>query len=229
MRSLITCLSNALECDGAATPGSVMGVGNPMAPDGTNVGSGDMFPPKRKKRVKPGKESQEWPNDSGQIKEGLLSTDFGDIDDDLGLGFDHTLETIMNYAKKRSSITEKDWVNLYNIFKSQCREMQANTKPATMTIKKACLSKDYTIIAFLDKTTGGYKHNTQRFTYGIEIRKFIKNPRPIAVQVSYDPSDSELRFVRDYNVNHPQMLNFKLSEWFALPGIVWDQMRTHID
>lgn len=226
MKSLISYF----ECDGAATPGSVMGMGNPMAPDGTNVGSGDMFPTRRRKKVKPGKEQQEWPNDAGQVKEGLLDDDFGMSDDNFGLGWEKTLEDIVKMANGNSAIPEKEWVKLYDLFKIQCRELQAKTKPASMTIKKACLSKEYTIVAFLNKTSGGGSKilNTD-YTYGIEIRKFIKNPRPLAVQFSYVPYCERVMWRKDYHVNHPQALNFKTSEWFALPGFVWDELRKNID
>ena len=55
MRSLTQYFN---ECD-CATPGTVMGASNPMAPDGTTPGSGDMFPKTKHKKVKPGKEKQE--------------------------------------------------------------------------------------------------------------------------------------------------------------------------
>lgn len=224
MKNLITYLSNTLECDGAATPGSVMGMGNPMAPEGDAVGSGDMMPPKRRKKVKPGKEKQEWPDDTGQIKEGLLSNDFGDDDNDLGLGFDGLLEDVMEQFKK-PTMNEKSWSQLFEVFKISCKELEQRTKPATMSLMKACRKKDYTIVTFYNKSAGRGSTNC---IYGIEFRKFIRNPLPTALQIAYLPDRGLVRW-DDYKVNHPSAINFKLSEWFVLPGDVWDQIRSLID
>lgn len=40
------------ECEGNATPATTMGMGNPAAPEGDSVGSGDLFQTKRKKKMK---------------------------------------------------------------------------------------------------------------------------------------------------------------------------------
>lgn len=72
MKSLSQYIAN--ECgDGAATPGSTIGMGNPMMPgadgDDSIVGSGDLLTAKAKKEKK-------------KIKEGLLDIDL-DVKDEV--------------------------------------------------------------------------------------------------------------------------------------------------
>lgn len=229
-------LTSYFECDGAATPATVMGMGNPAAPEGDAVGSGDTFDfKKRKKKVKPGKEKQEWPSDAGQGKanEGLLDDDFGLTDDSLGLGFDKWLETYIEYLKEPGKCTEAQYNSLYTTFNVLCAELQANTKPDNVSILKACRSKVYTVITFLKKTSClGDTRNLSRIN-GIEIRKFVKNPRPQAVQIAWDPKRHEQvssrQVVRgqvfyEYGVNHPQNINMQYSEWYVVPGEVYDKI-----
>lgn len=224
MESLSTYIKQTLECDGAATPGTVMGMGNPMTPEGDAAGSGDTFDHQkkgRKKKVKPGKESQDWPSDMGQGKtnEGLLDDDFGSNDDDFGLGIDKQFEEYKKYMDMQySSMPESQWKKFFDSFKVVCRECHDRTIPESMSIMKACRSKDYTIVAFYTKGSNGYRRGD--YTYCIEIRRFIKNPLPTAVSLGYDGRGVSVH--SGYQVNHPQMLNFKLSEWFVLPRDKWD-------
>lgn len=77
-------------CDGAATPASTMGAGNPAAPDldGT-PGSGDMFPTakakKQKRRKKDVRVSWDKKDPVTDTYEGLLSADFDINDQDMKL------------------------------------------------------------------------------------------------------------------------------------------------
>lgn len=219
------------ECDGAATPGSVMGMGNPMAPDGTNPGSGDMFPKAKRKKVKSGKEKQEWPDDTN---EGLLDADFGLSDEDLGMGFDKMLEQFLEYlTDENANPTEQQYMNLYTTFKAACAEVQAKTKPDSISILKACRGKEYTVVTFYKKTSCSGVAKNLSYVNGIEIRRFIKNPRPEAVQIAWDPQTSHLmtsrkwyrsRWWYSYDVNHPQNISMQHSEWFVVPGNTYEQV-----
>ena len=234
-------LISYFECDGAATPGSVMGMGNPAAPDGSTPGSGDTFDhQKRKKKVKPGKEKQEWPDDPetgsggdrGQLREGLLDDDFGMSDDDLGMGFDKMLEVFIDYLVNVPNITEQQYNNLYTTFKAACAEVQAKTKPDNVSTLKACRGKVYAVVAFYKKTSCSGTPGSG-YINGIEIRKFIRNPRPDAVQIAWDPKHHELKSSKriikgipyyEYGVNHPQNINMQLSEWYVVPGEVYGEI-----
>lgn len=224
MKSLSTHIKYSLECDGAATPATVMGMGNPMAPEGDAVGSGDMFPTKKsgKKKVKPSKERQEWPNDAGQNKtdEGLLDDDFGLEDSDLGLGFDDMLEQYVSYMMGRIRPTESEYEQFFKNFKAVCTEVSASLN-LKVSVLRACRGKEYTIIGFYKKTGCG-DPRSMLYTNGIEIRKFIKNPRPEACQIAWDGKRITRRM--DYSVNHPTQLNTRVVEFMALPGYVWDKI-----
>lgn len=209
------------ECDGAATPATVMGMGNPAAPDGTTPGSGDTFDhQKRKKKVKPGKEKQEWPDDKGQGKanEGLLDDDFGMNDSDLGLGFDDMLDEFIAMYDEEEKPTEKAYEQFFNNFRAVAKEYSAshNIKDSIM---KACRGKVYTVIAFYKKGLMGAKGATHQNV--IEIRKFIRNPRPEAFAIGWGPKGLARR---NYYVNHPTNINIQMSEWYALPGDVWNKI-----
>lgn len=226
MKDLVTYFS---ECDGAAAPGTVMGMGNPMAPEGTTPGSGDTFDhQRRKKKVKPGKEKQEWPDDKDQdnTNEGLLDADFGADDNDLGLGFDKLLEQFAELLR-HPRMSMEEYFGFYDRFKATCKELQDKTKASSMSIMKACRGKELVVATFYDRnSTCGYARMAKSapYTHGIEFRKFIENPRPTAVQVAWDPNRN--RFVNnlDYNVNHPTTMNVQTSTWIVLPGWVWDKL-----
>lgn len=214
-------LTAYFECDGAATPATVMGMGNPMAPEGDSVGSGDTFDhQKRKKKVKPGKEKQEWPDDKGQDKanEGLLDDDFGMDDSDLGLGFDDMLDRFIAMYDGEEKPTEKDYEQFFNNFKAVAKGYSAsqNIKDSIM---KACRGKVYTVIAFYKKGLMGAKGSTHQNV--IEIRKFVRNPRPEAFAIGWSTRGLAMR---NYYVNHPTNINIQMSEWYALPGEVWNKL-----
>ena len=214
-------LTTYFECDGAATPGTVMGMGNPMAPDGTNPGSGDTFDhQKRRKKVKPGKEKQEWPDDKGQSKtnEGLLDDDFGMSDSDLGLGFNDLLERFVNIWGGKEMPSEKDYEIFFNNFKAVAKERSASAGIKD-SIMKCCRGKVYTVMAFYKKGLMGTKSTSYQNV--IEIRKFIRNPRPQAIASGWYNGEV---YTREYNVNHPTNINIQLSEWYAVPGDVWDKL-----
>lgn len=222
------------ECDGAATPATVMGMGNPMAPEGDSVGSGDTFDhQKRKKKVKPGKEKQGWPCDpklgSGEDKgrdksnESLLDDDFGLTDDDFGLGFDQLIEKYVKMYRNYDRPSKNDYDNFFNNFKCCVAESSAKSGIKD-SIMKACRGKNHTVAVFYKSNSMGYKG--RKFENVIEFRKFIKNPRPIAVGIGW--LDNRV-WRAEYNVNHPTNINIQMSEWFVLPGDVWDQLRKLID
>lgn len=223
---------NMHECDGAATPASVMGMGNPMAPDGSTPGSGDTFDhQKRRKKVKPGKEKQEWPDDpetgsggdKGQLKEGLLDDDFGITDDDFGLGFDQLLEKYAKLYRNHDRPSKNDYDHFFNNFKACVAEASASSGIKD-SIMKACRGKNHVVVAFYKANAMGCKG--RKFENVIEFRKFIKNPRPMAVGIGW--LDNRI-WRAEYHVNHPTNINIQMSEWFVLPGDVWDQLRKLID
>ena len=214
------------ECDGAATPGSVMGMGNPMAPDGTNVGSGDMFPPRKKKKVKPGKENQDWPDDAGQGKanEGLLDSDFGNDDATFGLDFNDLLEQFVNIYMHYERPSQSDYESFFNAFKVTTKTL-AMSSGIGESVMRASRGKKHVIIAFF--TTGNMDYRKGNFTNVIEIRKFIENPRPQCVALGWQPNHKRT-YSAEYHVNHPTIMNIKQSEWFVVPAIVWEKIKEKI-
>lgn len=230
MKDLITYF----ECDGAATPGTVMGMGNPMAPEGDSVGSGDTFDhQKRKKKVKPGKEKQEWPDDpklgsggdKGQDKtnEGLLDDEFGITDDDFGLGFNQLLEQYADIYLKKEKPTQTDYDHFFNTFKASVAETSKKSGIKD-SIMKACRGKVHVVAAFYKFNPMGYRRD--KFANVIEFRKFIKNPRPVAKAIGWN--DGRV-YSNEYNVNHPTNISIQTSEWYVLPGDVWEQLEKYID
>lgn len=218
-------LSTYFECCDVATPGTVMGMGNPAAPEGDTVGSGDTFRnQKRKKKVKPGAEKQEWPNDIGRGKtdEGLLDADFGLDDSSFGLSLDDMLKQFADILRLNERPNEHEYESFYNNFKACVREL-ATKSGITDSVMRACRSQKYTIISFWKKGfMGEVRANYENV---IEIRKFIYKPRPNAVALGWDGTGVHKRI---YNVNHPTSGHMRLAEWFVVPGDVWDKLNAII-
>ena len=214
-------LSTYFECDGAATPGTVMGMGNPMAPEGDSVGSGDTFPTRktaktRRKKVKPEQLDDKGQSNANELigaNESILDSDFGLDDSDFGLGFDNLLERLADIINYKENPSETDYEQFYNHFKACAKELAAKSGIRD-SIMKACRSKNYTIITF-------YPSRQPNLTNVIEIRKFIENPRPDAIAVSWRFNHI---YYNRYKVNHPTTLIMRNSEWFVVPGNVWDKL-----
>lgn len=208
-------LSTYFECDGAATPGTVMGMGNPMAPEGDSVGSGDTFPTRKTAKTRRKKVKPEQLDDKGQsnANESLLDSNFGLDDSDFGLGFDNLLERLADIIDYKEYPSEKDYEQFYNHFKACTKELAAKSGIRD-SIMKACRSKNHTIITF-------YPSRQRNLTNVIEIRKFIENPRPDAIAVGWH---FNYIYYNRYKVNHPTTSIMRNSEWFVVPGDVWDKL-----
>lgn len=218
-------LSTYFECCDAATPGTVMGMGNPAAPEGDTVGSGDTFRnQKRKKKVKPGAEKQEWPNDIGRGKtdEGLLDMDFGLDDSSFGLSLDDLLEQFADIFREDERPTEHDYESFYEGFKACIREL-ATKSGITDSVMKACRGSKYTVISFWKKGLMG--NSWLSYENVIEVRKFIHKPRPSAIALGWSSIGVQKRM---YDVNHPTAGHMRHAEWFIVPGDIWDKLEALI-
>lgn len=209
MKSLSQYIAN--ECgDGAATPGSTIGMGNPMMPgadgDDSIVGSGDLLTAKAKKEKK-------------KIKEGLLDIDL-DVKDEVVVT--NLAET---WAEKLSDFTvnfteinnDKHYIEFLN-------ELQEQIKTVAITPKKSIMaalrSKDYTVILFKQKVIsrrGGVGTNA------VEIRKFIQNPLPESVTFYVDKY-KQVTCKYNKRANHLVMIDIKNTQLFFLPADVYDDM-----
>lgn len=203
------------ECEGAATPASTMGMGNPAAPGECGaVGSGDLLTAKAKKEKKKKK-----------IEEGLLDADFGlddSFDDNL---LDSYIDTYVEWCKNTGKPSGSQYKQFYDNFMLAVESVSKRNAPAS-SMMKAFRSKEYTIVIF--KNTTGLGHSGYRnwgsYEMGIEIRRFIKNPLPEAIEMAWDPAQQTV--LRRYykRVNHPDGLSIKSWKCFVLPGHIYDKV-----
>lgn len=209
MKSLSQYIAN--ECgDGAATPGSTIGMGNPMMPgadgDDSTVGSGDLLTAKAKKEKK-------------KIKEGLLDIDL-DVKDEVVV-----TNLAKTWAEKLSDFTvnfteinnDKHYIEFLNDLQEQIKTVAITPKKSIMA---ALRSKDYTVILFKQKVL------SRRFGVGtnaVEIRKFIQNPLPESVTFYVDKY-KQVTCKYNKRANHLVMIDIKNTQLFFLPADVYDDM-----
>lgn len=209
MKSLSQYIAN--ECgDGAATPGSTIGMGNPMMPgadgDDSIVGSGDLLTAKAKKEKK-------------KIKEGLLDIDL-DVKDEVVV-----TNLAKTWAEKLSDFTvnfteinnDKHYIEFLNDLQEQIKTVAITPKKSIMA---ALRSKDYTVILFKQKVL------SRRFGVGtnaVEIRKFIQNPLPESVTFYVDKY-KQVTCKYNKRANHLAMIDIKNTQLFFLPADVYDDM-----
>lgn len=219
-------LTDFLECD-AASPSTVMGMGNPAAPDGEVPGSGDTFDhqkptAKTKRRKKDVRTSDKKPQEDivQPATEGLLDADFGMDDSFDSAIMDTMIDKFAEVYNNTINLNEQQYIQFYEQFRSVAKA--ASQQFNGMSMMKAFRSKEHVIISFKAKTTLHGK--TLSYDKGIEIRRFVKNPLPWAVEIAwcdvrgYAVSGSSLR------CNHPTTMNLKLWEAYICPVEIWDKL-----
>ena len=162
--------------------------------------------------------------DQGKANESLLDADFGTKDNQFGLSFDDQLEVLAGMFSFGNIPSPKDYKEFYDRFKI-ITKAYAEDFGAKESIMKACRGKVYTVVAF--KESGMMYDPKMKFNNVIEIRKFIKNPRPEAYGIAADTDDSRVYVRGPYPVNHPAAINMRQSEWYILPGDVWDKFEKY--
>lgn len=197
-----------LECDGAATPGSTMGAGNPMAPgtDPTTPGSGDTFQTAKSKKEKK------------KIDEGLLDIDFDINDQQVAAG------VCAKWAKELAAVAFTRDVDKYKSTRdgwmAELESMDMPEIDSSMLV--AFRSKEYTIISFKPilniKNLGAFKH-------AIEIRRFYKNPLPESISMFLDKNEDMVRGRFNPKTNHPTALDLKNNKIFLLPGEAYEDIK----
>lgn len=196
MKDLSTYLE---ECgDGAATPASTIGMGNPAAPGPEGeTGSGDLLTAKCKRCKKKKK----------KVQEGLLDDDFDVSDDHLKTQF---IDELFDLLYPKQQISEQEWERSCQRIK-EIGEIIAlpNSKSAMATFR----SKNTVILSVSTPKNSLPK---------VEIRKFIKNPLPDAFEYEYRFGNI-MTYLRR-RVNHPTQLNLAKTKLFVVPEEVWTRV-----
>ena len=220
-------LSTYLECDGAATPSTVMGMGNPAAPDGEVPGSGDTFDYQKTAKSKRRKKDVRTTDKKHQEEivqsttEGLLDADFG-MDDSFDSAIvDAMLDRFAAISNGDDKPTEQQYAQFYEQFRSVAKSIRSQF--SGVSLMKAFRSKDYTIISFKEKTNCLYRGSLS-YLKGIEIRKFVKNPLPWGVEIAWDPAGYCISNAAQ-RLNHPTAMNIKLWDAYIAPADVWDKLQ----
>lgn len=216
-------LSTYLECDGCATPGSVVGMGNPAAPDGDTPGSGDTFD-HQKKTTKAKRRKKDVQTDDKKHQESIVQpTQEGLLDDDFGMTdeFDHVLvdsylDQYAQFLQRETEPTKQQFETFYAGFEACAQVMHGATAGST-SLMKAFRSKDYTMISFKQKGD----------TKAIEIRKFVKNPLPYSYNLEW--FGSYINSNKSGRTNHPTALNMKMWRPYICPADIWDKLQSRLN
>lgn len=212
-----TLYSKIKECDGAATPASTMGMGNPCAPgpDGS-VGSGDMFPTEHTAKAKKEKKKK-------HLREGLLDDDFGmndSFDDNI---LDSYIEQYGAHFKNNTGFTKDEYYKFFENFQIACKDA-AGRFADSKSLMRAFRSKEVTIVIFKEDTPMSTRGGKGKYKKGIEVRRFIQNPLPEAIETSWSDDDNLIRCAFYMRVNHPQMVNIKNWKCYVCPADVYDKV-----
>lgn len=224
-------LSTYLECDGA-TPSTVMGAGNPMAPDGEVPGSGDTFN-HQKKTAKAKRRRKDVRTDDKKHQEdivqpateGLLDADFGMDDSFDSVIIDSMLDKFAAIRNGDDQLTERQYNDFYEQFRTVAKTLHAQFEG--VSLMKAFRSKDYTIISFKEKTNC-LVSKSLNYVKGIEIRKFVKNPLPWGIEVAWH-SNGFCSSGISKRCNHPTTMNIKLWDAYIAPADVWDKLMDRLN
>lgn len=222
-------LSTYFECDGA-TPATVMGAGNPMAPDGEIPGSGDTFDHQKTAKAKRRKKDVRTTDKKHQedivqpATEGLLDADFGMDDSFDSVILDVMLDKFAAISNGDDKPSEHQYLEFYERFRSVAKSMHVQF--SGVSLMKAFRSKDYVIISFKEKTNCLFKGSLS-YTKGIEIRKFVKNPLPWGIEVAWSPAGYCISNGAQ-RLNHPTAMNIKLWDAYIAPADVWDKLQDRL-
>lgn len=210
------------ECgEGCATPLNTVGMGNPGAPDGEAVGSGDTFDhqkrtakPKRRKKDKEIPDPQKDPH----IVEGMFDDDFDITTTDI---LDNLLEEFAKIYKSGVNIDPAEYEDFYERFMKHCETIE---RPKS-SLMKAFRSKDNTIVMFMEEAKKGNWLRTKQ----ISIRKFISNPLPEEFQIyEIDIHGKIVQKNYEKRVNHPTTLDLRNKAVFVLPEGVYNKLWVYI-
>lgn len=198
-------------CDGAATPGSVLGTGNPCAPDGDCPGSGDTFDHQRRTaKVKKEKRKKTF--------ESLLDVDFDITAKDIFMGsIDKFAEFVERQRQDLNPVTKDEWLEFRNDMRMIAKDIP---QYSNSTLMKAFRSKDVTIVSFQERIVNRVKPALSG-TDGIEFRKFVKNPLPWTI-IGYWCTKYDKLMFRAVPQNHPQILNFKMWDCYVMEPELFD-------
>lgn len=216
MKNLTDILVNALECDGAC-PGNTMGMGNPIAPNPETgeYGSGDVPNAKAKKQKSKRRYKDTHPDDKGsKIIESIFDVeDLGD-DDVFKIGLDSCVENINKILNRRMEAPE--YIKFVEDFRVICKNASIETKLSTQAQFR---SKDFTIVSFMPDDP------KKDITHFVEIRRFIKNPLPYALELYIQYGDWVYSRVLQ-RVNHPStpVAMKARAEHYLLPTDFWEKL-----
>lgn len=225
-------LSTYIECcDGAATPSTVMGIGNPMAPDGEIPGSGDTFDYQKTAKAKRRKKDLKTTDKKHQEEivqpatEGLLDADFG-MDDSFDEAIlDDMVDKYAAFVNHDTTPTKAQYMQFYERFRALAKSVSRQFEG--VSLMRAFRSKDYTIISFKEKSNGLNIRSRLDYEYGIEIRKFVQNPLPWAIEIAWSKWD-DLHAHTTQRVNHPTSMNIKFWDAYIAPADLWDKLQSKL-